>query len=117
VHMDSEHVSQPVQLEAAVNDRGPLQVDATLFGPHSPRGQLGQDAAGPMLQEVGPVLGGQGTSPLSEFLVSVSRPVDQGLLPPPPASTDQPLPAPTPPPETEMEKRSSSRLAAKPTAG
>jgi hypothetical protein len=50
-------------------------------------------------------------SPLKDFLVSASKPVDPALLPPPTGSeltTDK---------DSQIKKRSSGRLAAKPSAG
>jgi hypothetical protein len=91
-----------------------------LYGPHSPRAQLGISHEGPEQEaniDARPDSVQGPNDALTDFLVSMSRPVDRGVLQPP----QPPLASPDPDASRinkikETGKRS-SRLAAKPSAG
>jgi hypothetical protein len=123
-HMGAELLDVQDQAEEHESDHGPEPEDRLFFGPHSPRTQLGHEFDAPTVEDAsesepedGPALGLGGANPLKEFLVSASRPVDQGLLPPPPTASAQSDRDKAARKDPQITKRSSGRLAAKPSAG
>jgi hypothetical protein len=94
--------------------------DSQLFGPHSLRAQLGSSPEG-LVQEANEDDGPDGEQgpkdALSDFLVTMSRPVDKGVLQPPLPTQASPDPEASRTNNTMETGKQSTRLAAKPSAG
>jgi hypothetical protein len=90
----------------------------SFFGPHSPRTMPGPNEDEPIVEDASDTCPVDGpVDPLQDFLLSVSKPVPQALLPVPPPDSEQEATVKIQKGKgMEIQKRS-DRLAAKPTAG